>query len=57
MRVVAFSDLPEAKEVSFREVGVGNMKIQMKKTKNEQDIKTATIIQEELEREGNESIF
>ena len=38
MRVVAFSDLPEVKEVSFREVGVGNMKIQMKKTKNEQDI-------------------
>ena len=53
MRVVAFSDLPKIKEISYKEIGVGNTNI---KFKNKEKI-SRNVDPEELEREGNESIF
>lgn len=57
MRVVAFSDLPKMKEISFREVGVGNMKAHIQKENKDKNVLATEIDKEELEREGNESIF
>ena len=56
MRVVAFSDLPKMKEISFKEVDVGNMK-KVQKEKNKKIPAIEIDLQEQLEREGNESIF
>lgn len=57
MRVVAFSDLPELKEVSFREVGVGNLKVKSLKEKDQKETISQDEIQKQLEIEGNESLF
>lgn len=72
MRVVAFSDLSTVKEVSFKQVGVGQMKLNnikkindnAKKQENVTNYKEENKIekdnnysQEDLEREGNESLF
>ena len=57
MRVVAFSDLPELKEVSFREVGVGNLKVKSLKEKGQKETISQDEIQKQLEIEGNESLF
>lgn len=62
MRVVAFSDLPKLKEISFKEIGVGTMKTTIQKSNREFEEKEDVFIssrhsQEELEREGNESLF
>lgn len=57
MRVVAFSDLPKVKEVSFREVGVGNMRTRIQKANKAKNVHISDVDKETLEREGNESIF
>lgn len=57
MRVVAFSDLPELKEVSFREVGVGNLKVKNPREKESKATISQEEIQKQLEIEGNESLF
>lgn len=72
MRVVAFSDLPTVKEVSFRQVGVGQMKLSSIRSLDNQETKDKIVpekieenvianenkyTQEDLEREGNESLF
>lgn len=72
MRVVAFSDLPTVKEVSFRQVGVGQMKLSSIRSLDNQEAKDKIVpdkieenvivnenkyTQEDLEREGNESLF
>lgn len=69
MRIVAFSDLPTVKEVSFKQIGVGQMKLNNIKSLNNKQITTTekseenvtvnenNYTQEDLEREGNESLF
>lgn len=53
LKLVAFSDLPKMKEYSFKEIGVGQIKVgqRIKKTPNH------TYSKEALEREGEEPIF
>lgn len=58
MRVVAFSDLPKMKEIAYKELGVGNIRRKQKENKEKDNkISTSEIDLEQLEREGNESIF
>lgn len=72
MRVVAFSDLPTVQEISYRQIGVGKMKlnnvrnindnISKKEETSKQIVEKAVVkengyTQEDLEREGNESLF
>lgn len=72
MRVVAFSDLPTVKEMSFKQVGVGKLKLTSTKSLDSKEVnqqimdkkveENVTVnenkyTQEDLEREGNESLF
>ncbi len=71
MRVVAFSDLPTVQEISYKQIGVGKMKLTNSRINNNiskqeeitENIKEDEILmennytQEDLEREGNESLF
>ena len=50
---VVISKLPEIKEISYKEIGVGRTKIE---SKNKEKPSTAIDL-EQLEREANESIF
>lgn len=55
MRVVAFSDLTKLQEISYKQIGVGNMSV--RKERIVQKTPPTHEVQEQLEREGNESIF